>query len=136
MNNAQPLIELHVCFLQEWRGEAQRRREDLDTGLSDTKKQCMKCLKYFNCEKNIRYHSKGCIIINCSECDQVFSHTSLLKTHMDKVHVKIFKCEECGKAFASKRNLTRHLVIHTGEKLSCNVCGIRISTKTNMIAYY
>ena len=36
---------------QEWRDEAQRRREDLDTGIADIKQSCMKCKKYFNREK-------------------------------------------------------------------------------------
>ena len=124
--------KIHVSYPQEWRDEAQKRREDLDTGLTEEKKQCMKCLKYFNKEKNFRYHSKGCAAVNCSECDQVFNHSSLLKKHMDKVHLKTFKCEECGNVFASKRNLTRHQSIHSGKKLSCPVCGVQIGTKTNL----
>jgi hypothetical protein len=48
----------------------------------------MKCLKHFNQEKNFRYHSKGCAANNCSECDQVFSHSSLLKKRMDKILAK------------------------------------------------
>lgn len=117
---------------QEWRDEAQRRREDLDTGITDIKQQCMKCKKYFNREKNFRYHMKGCVVVSCSECQQVFSHTSMLKTHMDKVHRKTFECNDCGKSFSSNRNLSRHQVTHTGEKLPCNVCGILVTTKSNM----
>jgi hypothetical protein len=30
-----PRTKLHVSFLWEWRNEAQRRREDLDTGLTE-----------------------------------------------------------------------------------------------------
>jgi hydrogenase maturation factor HypF (carbamoyltransferase family) len=59
-----------------------------NTGLTEEKRQCMKCLKHFNQEKNFRYHSKGCAANNCSECDQVFSHSSLLKKRMDKILAK------------------------------------------------
>ncbi len=89
-------------------------------------------LEIFSKEKNFRYHIKGCIDVNCSECDQVFGHTSLLKIHKNKVHRKTIECNDCGKSFASKRNLTRHLVTHTGAKISCSVCGILISTQTNL----
>ena len=60
--------------------------EDLNTGKTTIKQHCMKCGKYFNREKNLRYHSKGCMIVSYEVCEQVFDHTSLLKMHMDKVH--------------------------------------------------
>jgi hypothetical protein len=59
-----------------------------NTGLTEEKRQYMKCLKHFNREKNFRYHSKGCAANNCSECDQVFSHSSLLKKRIDKILAK------------------------------------------------
>ena len=120
-------------FLKDWRDEAQRRREDIDTGLADIKKQCDSCQKIFSREKDYRYHKKGCGNVCCTQCDKTFPHKIALKNHMAKEHLREFQCSVCQKCFVNKRNLERHNSVHSGrEKIMCKFCGRGFSTKSNL----
>lgn len=114
--------------MQDWRDEAQRKREDWDTGLLEVEQKCKICDKSFVRQRDLRYHEKGCGKIHCSDCGKEFSHKEFLKSHIIKEHQQAFKCNECGKAFHSKRNLERHQVTHTKAKVTCEVCGSQINS--------
>ncbi len=120
-----------MFILQDWRNEAQRIREDLDTGVTELQKNCQKCNKSFVREKDLRYHEKSCGNSTCKECGAVCKDFVQLRSHMAMEHSKEYSCETCKKCFPSKRNLERHKVRHTGEKVTCNICGIQFATKSN-----
>uniref|UniRef100_A0A9L0KHT8 C2H2-type domain-containing protein n=1 Tax=Equus asinus TaxID=9793 RepID=A0A9L0KHT8_EQUAS len=70
----------------------------------------------------------------CSACGRVFTHHSLLKTHIrchaehktyeyQKYGEKPYQCKECGKAFTYLTLVQSHERTHTGEKpYECKQC--------------
>ena len=45
--------------------------------------------------------------LNCDSCGKYFPKKSMLKNHIDSVHLKLkpYKCEDCDKTFSLKRIL-------------------------------
>ncbi|NXJ84026.1 E4F1 factor, partial [Trogon melanurus] len=61
----------------------------------------------------------------CSQCNEAFSETASLETHI-KGHLayKPFKCEECGKEFTKGYLLKKHQEVHVNERrFRCGECG-------------
>ncbi|XP_069347920.1 zinc finger protein 556 [Eulemur rufifrons] len=61
----------------------------------------------------------------CSQCGNVFTHSSSLMRHK-RSHSgqKLHRCEECGKAFGRPSYLWIHVKTHSGEKpYACKFCG-------------
>ncbi|NXM73344.1 E4F1 factor, partial [Serilophus lunatus] len=61
----------------------------------------------------------------CSQCNEAFSETAALETHI-KSHTeyKPFKCEECGKEFSKGYLLKKHQEVHVNERrFRCGECG-------------
>jgi len=90
----------------DWKGKAQKYREDLDTGALEELK-CPTCQKGFKRNKDYKYHMKDCRELECDipGCGKTFDHMKKLERHKSKVHLQTFKCDVCSKVFAEKRNL-------------------------------
>jgi len=107
-------MHLHWHFLkQDWKGKAQKYREDLDTGALEELK-CPTYQKGFKRNKDYKYHMKDCREWECDirGCGKTFDHMKKLERHKSKVHLQTFKCDVCSKVFAEKRNLKRHESTH------------------------
>lgn len=107
-------MHLYWPFLkQDWKGKAQKYREDLDTGALEELK-CPTCQKGFKRNKDYKYHMKDCRECECDipGCGKTFDHMKKLERHKSKVHLQTFKCDVCSKVFAEKRNLKRHESTH------------------------
>ena len=117
---------------EDWRREAQRKREDLDTGLGEERQKCPNCNRRFSRENDYRLHKKGYHPDICDDCGQCFPNRYSLNTHISLVHTEPFKCARCEKCFANKLNLKRHQVVHTGMKIQCEKCHSEFTTKDSM----
>ena len=65
-----------MIVLQDWKNEAQKIREDLDTGVIELWKHCQKCSKSFSRE-DIRYHEKSCGNSTCMQCGVISGNNRL-----------------------------------------------------------
>jgi len=70
-------------------------------------------------QKSVNYKYK------CERCDKGFHFVSLLKKHVDGVHLGVkFKCEFCSSQFTEKSSLTKHInTVHLKLKpFQCDEC--------------
>jgi len=101
-----------MIVLQDWKNEAQKIREDLDTGVIELRTHCQKCNKSFSREKDMRYHEKSCGNSTCMQCGTVCKDVVQLRSHIAMQHSKEYTCKNCNRSFPNKRNLERHKIRH------------------------
>ena len=60
------------------------------------------------------------IVENCDNCEQSFTSSGNLNTHIRAVHEsrKDHKCDHCGKCFSESENLKRHIKTIHESKIS------------------
>ena len=69
------------------------------------------------------HHEKK--IFCCNECGKAFALKSVLKRHVNDIHIKNVKhsCDKCKKEYSSKSTLTLHIkAIHGGKRFICVMC--------------
>ena len=104
--------------------------------------QCELCVTVYNSKQGLNYHMEAIhsneTPFKCSQCDEVFTTSSNLQTHM-RVHNrdKPFKCTLCHKAFVQGSNLASHIRgVHDGEKpFKCTLCD-KAFTKSSNLAFH
>jgi uncharacterized Zn-finger protein len=83
---------------------------------------CLECSQSWTIWCNLNVHikrdrTKGEKSIRCSECDNAFAYSSMIKSHW-KIHSgdKPFVFLVCFQSYTRKDNRNGHMRIHTGEK--------------------
>lgn len=74
----------------------------------------------------------------CEYCDYTARHSFILKTHMNRYHLKImpFQCDVCNKRFLDKRKLKAHIDRHMGtSKRVCDICGDTLGSTTALVKH-
>ncbi|XP_063390269.1 PR domain zinc finger protein 5-like [Cydia fagiglandana] len=74
----------------------------------------------------------------CQYCDYTARHSFILKTHMNRYHLKVmpFECDICNKRFLDKRKLKAHIDRHMGKgKTVCSICGDTLGSTTALIKH-
>ena len=117
-----------MVYIPRIGGKKHRKIEELDTGVVDMRKKCIKCSCTFISEKDFKYHQKGCRLAKSLHCGEEFGNTLALRSHKITEYEKKFKCDKCDMCFPSKRNLQRHHVIHSVVKIECEIYGAQLAT--------
>merc|ERR1719219_1710881 len=74
----------------------------------------------------------------CEHCNQTFRRMYNLKTHINRVHLKVkqFKCTRCDKSFATNSDLKQHLGTHgEGKMFKCEHCDRTFSNRDSIILH-
>ena len=104
-------------------------------------KQCSICE---NEVVNLKHHMKTVhednASFDCEFCDFVCTTSRYMKTHINRVHLKLAKtieCEYCGTKLSSNQSLKIHIASqHSSDELQCPTCGCEFKTKTERSLKY
>ncbi|KAJ8256894.1 hypothetical protein COCON_G00190460 [Conger conger] len=79
---------------------------------------------------DLRTHHLPHGLLECKECDQVFSDAQSLEVHtLTHSEEREYKCDQCPKAFNWKSNLIRHQMSHdSGKHYECENCSKQVFT--------
>ena len=79
----------------------------------DLKLQCKDCLKLFNSQPALRYHTKSKhegVKYGCNQCDQQFTQQGHLTTHVQSKHEGVkYACNQCDYQARYRKDLPSHM---------------------------
>ena len=91
------------------------RHKNVHNSGSSEEFKCELCGANFTRKDNFETHQKGIsnkdgsFVHKCSQCNEIFCNSKLLKSHRNSMHVKNISCEECGQSFTLKSSLELHI---------------------------
>ncbi|XP_055586960.1 putative zinc finger protein 66 [Uranotaenia lowii] len=126
-----------------FRSELERHRlTHTAEGRASLRKQCEKCLKWFNNKKNLLRHQRLCINIRgpaiCDVCGHQSVNRSALQSHKRLHHSDKPKyvCRTCGKEFKRALRWKEHEANHAGIVLyKCEYCPRMCNSSSNMYTH-
>ena len=110
--------------------------------------KCSFCDQSFKTEEGVRNHSGKCVEhlkmspklepgerACCIQCDKTYVNKSMLRQHVEIVHLKIkkFQCDQCPLNFASKNGFKNHVASeHEKKEHLCTQCDRIYKTKIGL----
>ncbi|CAD7086834.1 unnamed protein product [Hermetia illucens] len=123
--------KMTCVYCNEQFSDLDQFREHMTTHTVDCRYICPYCPKTFSTiltRKMHIYTHEGVRPFKCPHCPKAFANPTNLKTHLARIHLKIykFKCNFCDKPFVKNSDKRVHERTHTKERPSqCQECGKR-----------
>jgi len=103
----------------------------------DSKLKCKDCLKLFNSQTALRYHTKSIhegVKYACNHCDHQATDKGHLAQHIQSKHEGVkYACNLCDYQATQQSSLKTHIhSIHDGVKYACDQCVYQATVKGNL----
>ena len=141
-NKKKEIFPCNTCEKQFSTAGILNRHKKLHSSEASEEFKCEMCGTKFTRKDNYEKHQKGIqykdssFVHKCSQCQETFCTSKLLKSHCNFNHKKKISCEECGQSFTLKSSLEFHEKTRNSakcdecEKTFCNLKALSIHKNT------